>query len=44
MMGKNSGEMIALRNISNAKNWTNAQVSLVAYGSGCGWYGISKIY
>ena len=29
-------------NIINAKNWTNAWVSLVAYGYG--WYGISKIY
>ena len=42
MKGKNSGAVIALRNIINAKNWSNAWVSLVAYGYG--WYGISKIY
>ena len=42
MKGKNSGAVNALRNIINAKNWTNAWVSLVAYGYG--WYGISKIY
>ena len=42
MKGKNSGSVIALRNIINAKNWTNVWVSLVAYGYG--WYGISKIY
>ena len=42
MKGKNSGAVIALRNIINAKNWANAWVSLVACGYG--WYGISKIY
>ena len=42
MKGKSSGAVIALRNIINAKNWTNAWVSLVAYGYG--WYGVSKIY
>ena len=42
MKGKNSGAVIALRNTINAKNWTNAWVSLVAYGYG--WHGISKIY
>ena len=42
MKGKSSGAVIALRNIINAKNWTNAWVSLVAFDYG--WYGISKIY
>ena len=42
MKGKSSGAVIILRNIINAKNWTNVWVSLVAYGYG--WYGISKIY
>ena len=41
MKGKNSAAVIALRNIINSKNWTNAWVSLVAYGYG--WYVISKI-
>ena len=40
--GKNSGAVIALKNIINAKNWTNAWVRFVAYGYG--WYGVSKIY
>ncbi|KAL9958205.1 hypothetical protein ACROYT_G035186 [Oculina patagonica] len=40
--GKNSGAVIALKHIINAKNWTNAWVRFVAYGYG--WYGISKIY
>ena len=41
MKGKNSAAVIDLRNIINSKNWTNAWVSLVAYGYG--WYVISKI-
>ena len=40
--GKNSGAVIALKHIINAKNWTNAWVRLVAYSYG--WYGVSKIY
>ena len=37
-----SVQKIINMNIINAKDWTNAWVSLVAYGYG--WYGISKIY
>ena len=39
--GKNSGVVIALRQLINSSNWANAWISLVTCG--LGWFAVSKI-
>ena len=41
MKGKNSGAVIAVRQLINSSNWANTWISLVACG--LGWFAVSKI-